>query len=41
MTIPAEDKLPPQDGGIQAWLFLAACAMIEALVWGELLSDVF
>ncbi|KAJ5191407.1 MFS monocarboxylate transporter [Penicillium cinerascens] len=34
MTIPAEEKLPPQDGGIQAWLFLAACAMIEALVWG-------
>ncbi|KAJ5618766.1 Major facilitator superfamily domain general substrate transporter [Penicillium lagena] len=29
-----EDKLPPQDRGIQAWLFLAASAMIEALVWG-------
>ncbi|KAJ5134311.1 MFS monocarboxylate transporter [Penicillium atrosanguineum] len=31
---PAEDTLAPQDGGLQAWLFLAASAMIEALVWG-------
>jgi hypothetical protein len=27
--------LPPIDGGIHAWLFLAASAMIEALVWGS------
>lgn len=30
-----EDGLPPVDGGIRAWLFLLACAMLEALVWGE------
>ncbi|TDZ37130.1 MFS transporter asaE [Colletotrichum spinosum] len=27
-------SLPPVDGGKQAWLFLAACFAIEALVWG-------
>ncbi|KAK3990546.1 monocarboxylate transporter 10 [Cladorrhinum sp. PSN332] len=27
-------SLPPVDGGKEAWLFLAACFMIEALVWG-------
>lgn len=27
-------QLPPADGGADAWLFLAACFMIEALVWG-------
>ncbi|KAJ5634300.1 hypothetical protein N7528_002142 [Penicillium herquei] len=26
--------LPPIDGGAQAWLFLLASAMLEALVWG-------
>jgi hypothetical protein len=32
---PYKDKaLPPIDGGLHAWLFLAASAMIEALVWG-------
>lgn len=31
----ADKQLPPVDGGIHAWLFLAACAMIEALVWGS------
>jgi hypothetical protein len=30
-----DGKLPPIDGGIHAWLFLAASAMIEALVWGS------
>lgn len=31
-----EDKdLPPVDGGPQAWLFLIASAMLEALVWGR------
>ncbi|KAJ5142445.1 uncharacterized protein N7515_001232 [Penicillium bovifimosum] len=29
-----EKKLPPVDGGAQAWLFLMASAMLEALVWG-------
>ncbi|MCJ1309717.1 hypothetical protein MMC25_003377 [Agyrium rufum] len=29
-----EFSLPPADGGRQAWLFLAGCFMIEALVWG-------
>lgn len=27
-------KLAPVDGGFQAWMFLAACVMIEALIWG-------
>ena len=31
----AVKQLPPVDGGIHAWLFLGACAMIEALVWGS------
>jgi MFS family permease len=26
--------LPRADGGLQAWLFLTGCFMIEALVWG-------
>jgi hypothetical protein len=34
-----EDGLPPIDGGMQAWLFLIASAMLEALVWGELILD--
>lgn len=25
---------PPMDGGMNAWLFLAACFGMEALVWG-------
>ncbi|KFA50385.1 hypothetical protein S40293_05198 [Stachybotrys chartarum IBT 40293] len=29
-----EFSLPPTDGGKDAWLFLAACWMLEALVWG-------
>ncbi|EKG19881.1 Major facilitator superfamily [Macrophomina phaseolina MS6] len=29
-----ESQLPPVDGGKDAWLFLAACFLIEALVWG-------
>ncbi|KAJ5497642.1 Major facilitator superfamily domain general substrate transporter [Penicillium expansum] len=29
-----DEKLPPVDGGVQAWLFLMASAMLEALVWG-------
>jgi hypothetical protein len=31
-----EFSLPPVDGGKDAWLFLAACFLIEALVWGEI-----
>ncbi|KAJ5688751.1 hypothetical protein N7462_003143 [Penicillium macrosclerotiorum] len=27
-------SLPPMDGGMNAWLFLAACFTMEALVWG-------
>lgn len=27
--------LPPVDGGKDAWLFLAAAFMVEALTWGE------
>jgi hypothetical protein len=30
-----EDGLPPVDAGIQAWLFLIASTVLEALVWGE------
>jgi hypothetical protein len=26
--------LPPIDGGIQAWTFIAASFVLEALVWG-------
>ncbi|KAH7320831.1 major facilitator superfamily domain-containing protein [Stachybotrys elegans] len=29
-----EFSLPPVDGGKDAWLFLAACFLLEALVWG-------
>ncbi|EAW06524.1 putative MFS monocarboxylate transporter [Aspergillus clavatus NRRL 1] len=29
-----EQQLPPMDGGKHAWLFLAACFMIEGLIWG-------
>ncbi|KAJ5580243.1 MFS monocarboxylate transporter [Penicillium hispanicum] len=29
-----EKDLPPMDGGLQAWMFLAASAMLEALIWG-------
>lgn len=29
-----EFSLPPVDRGKDAWLFLAACFVIEALVWG-------
>ncbi|KAI1844810.1 hypothetical protein JX266_009038 [Neoarthrinium moseri] len=29
-----EFSLPPVDGGKDAWLFLAACFAVEALVWG-------
>ena len=27
-------SLPPTDRGKDAWLVLAACSMLEALIWG-------
>lgn len=30
-----EPWIPRADGGTDAWLFLAACFVIGALVWGE------
>ena len=30
-----EFSLPQADGGKDAWMFLAACFMLETLVWGE------
>jgi len=30
-----EFSLPQTDGGKDAWLFLAACFVVEALVWGK------
>jgi hypothetical protein len=32
--------LPPVDGGKDAWLFLAAAFMVDALTWGESESDI-
>lgn len=35
---PDQDQsyhLPPVDTGKDAWLFLAACFVMEAMVWGE------
>ncbi|KAE8350544.1 major facilitator superfamily domain-containing protein [Aspergillus coremiiformis] len=29
-----DPKAPPVDGGLHAWLFLAACFMVEGTVWG-------
>lgn len=33
-----DSHLPPVDTGKGAWLFLAACFMIEALIWGSLMN---
>lgn len=33
-TTEQEFSLPPTDGGKDAWLFLAACWSVEALIWG-------
>ena len=30
-----DEMLPSMDGGIDAWLFLLASSMLEALVWGK------
>ena len=29
-------SLPPTDKGSNAWLFLAVCVVVEALLWGNL-----
>ena len=34
-------SLPQADGGRDAWLFLAACFVVEALVWGRYSSSEF
>jgi len=31
----ASSSLPPTDGGKDAWLFLFASFMLEALIWGR------
>lgn len=36
-----EFSLPPTDSGKDAWLFLAACWAVEALVWGKCLLPPF
>jgi len=36
-----EFSLPQADGGKDAWLFLAACFIVEALVWGNHPSKFF
>lgn len=36
-----EFSLPPVDRGKDAWLFLAACFVVEALVWGKSLCVSF
>ncbi|KAL3419533.1 major facilitator superfamily transporter [Phlyctema vagabunda] len=35
---PDSTDVPPQDGGLLAWWFLACCFMVEVLVWGFLFS---
>lgn len=35
----AYSALPPTDCGKDAWLTLAACAILEALVWGKSLPS--
>ncbi|GAP88482.1 putative major facilitator superfamily transporter protein [Rosellinia necatrix] len=34
----AEFSLPPVDSGKEAWLFLAACFVVDALIWGYAFS---
>lgn len=31
-------SIPPPDTSKEAWLFLAACFMMEVMVWGELIE---
>ena len=37
----AEFSLPPVDGGRKAYLFLAACWVVEAVTFGESIYPVF
>ena len=30
----SDDKIPPMDGGVAAWKFLAGAFVMEALQWG-------
>lgn len=32
-------SLPPTDGGKGAWLLLASCFMLEAMIWGTLILE--
>jgi hypothetical protein len=32
-------SLPPVDGGRRAWIFLAACFMLEGVAWGRYWSS--
>lgn len=34
-SIHQDCLVPRADGGKEAWLFLAACFVVEALVWGR------
>ena len=34
-AVSNEQNLPAQDGGRQAWLFLAGAAAIEIVAWGK------
>ena len=38
LTEFSEAKLPPQDGGRQAWTFLVSIWLLEAMIWGFPLS---
>ncbi|KAF2115462.1 major facilitator superfamily domain-containing protein [Lophiotrema nucula] len=31
---PPQSELPPQDGGLQAWIFLFGASIVEAVTWG-------
>jgi hypothetical protein len=37
----AEFSLPPVDGGRKAYLFLAACWVVEAVTFGKSISRIF
>lgn len=34
-STPTDDELPPPDRGAEAWLFLAGCFVLEAVVFGK------
>ena len=35
IVLPSSSLYPPVDGGRDAWLFLAGCFIVEAMVWGQ------